>query len=131
VQYSVFVRNSKLNAIEQAIGSGATLKLMSGQLPDSCTSQETGFALATVPLPNDFMERALNGQVDKAGNWGTNRASSPGIPAYFRIYDRDGVCHIQGSVGVTPLKDMQLTTMTIGSDQPFTVERFTIRDNNG
>jgi len=131
VQYSVVIRNEKLNAIVHAIGSGATLALMSGQLPDSCSSQETGFALATIALPPDFMKPASNGQVEKAGNWGTGRGSSPGVPAYFRIYDRDGVCHIQGNVGMTALKEMQITTMAIGSQQPFVVERFTIRDKNG
>jgi len=131
MQYSVAVRNAKLNVIEQEIGANASLKLMSGQLPDNCSSRETGFALATLELPPDFLQQASQGQIEKAGSWGPTRGSAPGVPAYFRIYDADGICHIQGTVGLTERHDMQLTKMTIGSDQPFTVERFTIRDNNG
>ena len=44
-QFSVTVRNARLNAIESAIGVSAILKLFTGPPPVGCAASDTGTEL--------------------------------------------------------------------------------------
>jgi len=107
------------------------LRIRTGKPPLKCSSFEVGQILAELKLPSDWMESAIDGQVDMAGTWKDNRAQLTGFPGHFRIYDADGICHIQGTVGMSEHSDMQINEGMLSAGQSFEVQRFTIRDNNG
>jgi hypothetical protein len=130
VQYSDLVRNAKLDAIEQEIGTAPVLRLWGGDMPDRCRDQDEGRLLVTIRLPANWMEIARGGVKDKAGEWSTPRAENSGVATYFRIYDSQGICHVQGTVGIVEEVDMRVTIQDVAVGQPVMVERFTIVDGN-
>ncbi len=131
MQYSVAVRNAKLDAIEAQIGSSAILKIWSGLKPASCALSDSGVALAIVALPADWMAAAVSGSKSMLGTWEDTSADATGTAGHFRIYDSGGtICGIQGSVG-TSSADMIVDSVNFTMGQPFTVTSFTITENNG
>lgn len=121
-QYSVGVRNAKLDAVETTIGTSAVLKIFSGAEPANCAAADPSGLLATITLPSDWMSAAAAGVKDKLGAW-TAAASGTGTAASFRIYDSGVVtCHIQGNVTATGGGgDMTLDNTNIASGQTVTV----------
>ncbi len=131
LQYSVTVRNAKLDAIEAAIGASAVLKIRTGALPANVAAADSGSVLATVALPSDWMAVAASGSKGKSGTWGDTSADADGTAAHFRVYASDGAtAHIQGTVG-TAAADMIVNSASFHTGQPFVVNSFTITDNNG
>jgi hypothetical protein len=126
LQYSVDVRNAKLNAIETQIGPSPVMGIWTDEKPAMCSSPETGFMLARLALPDDWMEAAVNGVKSMSGEW-RDIAQASGVPGYFRIYSMDGRCKIQGSIGYEMVLDK--TSLQVG--QVFIVESFALKDNNG
>lgn len=121
-QYSVGVRNARLDTIESTIGTAAVLKIFSGAEPANCAAADPAGLLCTITLPSDWMSAAASGVKDKIGTW-SNAASGTGTAATFRIYD-SGVttCHIQGNVTATGGGgDMTLDNVSIASGQTVTV----------
>ena len=102
LQYSVAVRNAKLDAVETAIGASAILKFRTGAPPANCAAADSGTVLATLNLPADWMAAAASGQKAKAGTWQDASADAAGTVGHYRIYATDGVtCHEQGTVTAT------------------------------
>jgi hypothetical protein len=102
LQYSVAVRNARLDAVETAIGVSAILKFRSGAAPANCAAADSGTVLATLNLPSDWMAAAASGQKAKSGTWEDLSADAAGTVGHYRIYASDGVtCHEQGSVTAT------------------------------
>jgi hypothetical protein len=130
MQYSVGVRNAKLDAIETHIGAIPTLKVFDGAKPADCAAADVGTVLSTIALPADWMADAANGSKAKSGLWQDVTADGTGTAAYFRIYKADGTCAIQGSCALA-LADMILDSVQFTAGQTFTVVTFTINDNNG
>lgn len=130
MQYAVEVRNAKLDAIEQEIGSSPVLRILSGRMPMSCGSQEEGVVLAQVNLPPDWMSAADDGMKSMKGTWRTQSAAAGGTPTHFRIY-ASGRCKIQGTAGKREDSEMRLNRDVLAAGQVFEVEQFTIVDNNG
>lgn len=132
LQYSVTVRNAKLDAVETAIGTLAVLKLRTGAAPANCAAADTGTVLATLSLPSDWMAAASAGTKAKSGTWQDTAADATGTAAHFRVYASDGVtCHIQGTVTATGGGgDMTLDDVTIDSGQQVTVSTFTLTAGN-
>jgi hypothetical protein len=131
LQYSMTVRNAKLDAVETAVGSSAVLKIRTGPPPANVAAADSGSVLATVSLPADWMDAASGGTKSKAGTWEDTSADADGTAAHFRIYASDGVtAHIQGTVG-TSGADMIVNTVSFNTGQAFTVDTFAIADNNG
>lgn len=131
MQYSVLVRNAKLDAIETAIGPDAILKVWSGGKPATCALADSGVALAIVQLPSDWMNAAASGSKSMAGTWQDISAEANGTAGYFRIYDSGGtICGIQGTVGISAA-DMIIDSINFTAGQPFSVTSFTLNDNNG
>ena len=130
LQYSVSVRNAKLDAIESTIGTSAILKIRSGSAPANCAASDTGTVLATLNLPSDWMAAASSGSKAKSGTWQDTSADASGTAAHFRVYDSGGAtCHIQGTVG-TSGTDMTVDNTSFAAGQSFTINTFTITDNN-
>jgi hypothetical protein len=130
LQYSVTVRNAKLDAVETAIGASAVLKIRSGSVPANCAAADSGTVLATINLPSDWMDAATGGTKSKAGTWTDASADASGTAAHFRLYASDGTtCHAQGTVG-TSATDMIVDSVSFTSGQSFTVTAFTLTAGN-
>lgn len=130
LQYSVTVRNAKLDAVETAIGASAVLKIRSGTEPANCAAADAGTVLATINLPSDWMDAATGGTKSKAGTWTDASADATGTAGHFRLYASDGTtCHAQGTVG-TSGTDMIVDNTSFASGQSFTVTAFTLTAGN-
>jgi hypothetical protein len=124
-QYSVIVRNAKLDQIETTIGTSAVLKIFSGAEPANCAAADPSGLLATITLPSDWMNAASSGSKTKLGTWSV-AASGTGTAASWRIYDSGLVaCHIQGNT-----TDMTFDNTNIASGQTITVNTFTLTAGN-
>jgi len=98
LKYSTTVNNACLNAIEDAIGPSAIMKLRTGPAPANLASADSGTVLATIALPANWMADAAAGSKAKSGTWSTT-ASAGGWGGHYRIYAADGVTpHIQDLV---------------------------------
>lgn len=130
LQFSVSVRNSRLDAVETVVGVSAILKIRSGSVPASCAAADSGTVLATLPLPADWMGAAASGSKSMSGTWQDPVADASGTAAHFRIYDSGGtVCGIQGTCG-TSAADMILDSVTFTAGQLFTITSFVLQDGN-
>lgn len=131
MQFSVSVRNARLDAIETTISTTAHLKLYTGTPPADCATAASGSLLADITLPSDYLANASSGSKAKAGTW-SGTASGAGTAGYFRITDSAGTtCHIQGTVTATGGGgDMTLDNAVIANGQTITVNSFSITDAN-
>ena len=132
IQFSVGVRNARLDAIETTIGTSAVLKIRSGTVPATVATADAGTALATLTLPSDWMAAASAGAKAKSGTWEDTSADATGTAAHFRVYASDGTtAHIQGTVTITGGGgDMTVDSVSFTSGQAFTVTGFTLTDGN-
>lgn len=132
IQFSVAVRNARLDAIETAIGASAILRIRSGAVPANCAAADSGTILAEITLPANWMNDAASGQKTLAGSWQDASANNTGTAAHFRIYDSGGVnCHLQGTVtGTAGGGDMEVDNTSFNAGQQFTVTSFTLTDGN-
>lgn len=130
IQYSVAVRNAKLDAVETAIGVSAVLKIYTGAVPANVAAARTGTVLATVNLPSDWMAAASSGTKAKSGTWQDTSADNSGTAGYFTIFASDGTtAHIQGTCGLTGA-DMNMDSVTFTAGQQFTITTFQINAGN-
>lgn len=111
LQYSVAVRNAKLDQVEVIIGASAILKIRTGAPPATCATADSGTVLATLNLPSDWMSAAAAGAKAKLGTWEDLSADAAGTAGHFRLYATDGTtCGAQGTVTVVvPLTTNALT----------------------
>ena len=132
IQFSVSVRNARLDAIETAIGTSAVLKIRTGSVPATCATADSGTVLSTVNLPSDWLAAASSGSKALSGTWQDSSADATGTAAHFRLYASDGTtCHVQGTVTITDGGgNMTVDNTSFASGQTFTVTSFTITDGN-
>jgi hypothetical protein len=132
LQYSVAVRNAKLDAVETTVGTSAVLKIRTGAAPANVATADSGTVLATLSLPSDWMAAASSGTKALSGSWADASADATGTAAHFRIYASDGTtAHIQGTVTATGGGgDMTLDNTSIASGQSVTVTSFTLTAGN-
>jgi hypothetical protein len=132
LQYSVAVRNAKLDAVESTTGTAALLRIRTGAPPAACVTADSGTVLATVNLPSDWMNAASSGTKTLLGTWQDASADAAGTAAHFRIYDTAGTtCHIQGTVTATGGGgDMTVDNAVFAAGQSFTVTTFTLTAGN-
>lgn len=132
VQFSVAVRNARLDAVETAVGASAVLRIRSGSVPANCAAADTGTVLATLNLPSDWMAAASSGSKALSGTWSDTSADATGTAAHFRVYASDGTtAHIQGTITATGGGgDMTLDSVSITAGQTVTVTSFTLTDGN-
>ena len=128
LQFSTPIRNGWLNLIESTIGPSAILEFRTGGPPSSCAAAATGSLLATINLPADWMNDAVNGVVTFRGTWQDASIDATGTPGHFRIYDQTGtVCGMQGTCTVAGGGgDMTINEVPITITNPITVVTFTI-----
>lgn len=132
LQFSVAVRNARLDVVESTIGTSAVLKIRSGSVPATCATADAGTVLATAALPSDWMAAASAGSKAKSGTWEDTSADATGTAAHFRLYASDGTtCHAQGTVTATGGGgDMTVDNTSFASGQAFSVTSFTLTDGN-
>lgn len=132
IQFSVAVRNARLDAIETAIGTSPIMRIRTGAPPASCATADSGTVLATLNLPADWMASAAAGSKSMAGTWQDASADASGVAGHFRVYDSTGtVCHLQGTVTATGGGgDLQVDNVNFATGQQFTVTGFTLTDGN-
>jgi hypothetical protein len=132
IQLSVAVRNARLDAIENTVGTSAVLKIRTGSAPADCAAADSGTVLATINLPSDWMNAAASGQKTKLGTWQDASADATGTAQHFRLYASDGTtCHMQGTVTATGGGgDLTLDNTSIAAGQSVTITSFTLTDGN-
>lgn len=132
LQYSVAVRNARLDAVESTTGVSAILTIRTGAVPANCAAANSGTVLATVTLPSDWMAAASSGTKAKSGTWEDTAADNTGTAAHFRIHDSTGTtCHLQGTVTATGGGgDMTVDNVSFAAGQDFIVSTFTLTAGN-
>ena len=132
IQFSVAVRNARLDSIETTVGTSAVLRIRTGAAPATCATADSGTVLATVNCPTDWLAAASGGTKSITGTWQDLSADNTGTAAHFRLYDSAGTtCHLQGTVTATGGGgDMEVTSTSFTAGQSFTVNTFTLTDGN-
>lgn len=132
LQYSVAVRNARLDVVESTIGASAILRIRTGTVPASCAAADSGTVLASATLPSDWMAAASSGTKALSGSWTDSSADATGTAGHFRLYASDGTtCHAQGTVTATGGGgDMTVDNTSFASGQSFTVTSFTLTAGN-
>lgn len=132
LQFSVAVRNARLDAIESTIGTSAVLKIRTGAPPATCATADSGTVLASVTCPSDWLAAASSGAKALSGSWVDSSADASGTAGHFRLYASDGTtCHAQGTVTATGGGgEMTVETVTFVATQSFSVTTFTLTDGN-
>lgn len=132
MQYSVAVRNARLDVVETTIGMTPILQIRSGAPPVNCATADSGTVLATVNLPSDWMTAASGGTKSKSGTWQDLSADAAGVAGHFRIKDSTGTTtHTQGTCTITGGGgDMILDNTNFAVGQVFTVVNFTLTAGN-
>jgi hypothetical protein len=130
LQYSVTVRNAKLDVVESTISTSPTLELRTGSPPANCAGADSGAVVATMTLPSDWMAAASGGTKGIAGTWQDASADAAGTVGHFRI-KVGATCHIQGTVTITGSGgDMTLDNNVVASGQQVTITSFTLTAGN-
>jgi hypothetical protein len=127
LQYSVAVRNAKLDAVETTIGTSPILTIRTGAPPANCAAANSGTVLATITLPSDWMAAASGGTKAMSGTWQDASADNTGTAAHFRIHDSTGTtCHEQGTITLTAGGgDMTVDNTSLVAAQQFNVTGYT------
>lgn len=131
-QYSVAVRNAKLDAFQSTVGSSAILKFYSGTIPASCSVAASGTVLATLNLPSSWMSAASNGTKAMSGTWEDSSCDATGTISYARIFDSTSTtCHWQGTVTITGGGgDLTVDNLSVNTGQDIVVNSFTVTAGN-
>jgi hypothetical protein len=132
LQYSISVRNARLDVVEATIGLGPILRMRTGAPPANCGAADSGTILAECVLPSDWMQAASAGAKGKNGTWEDLSANATGTAGHFRIYDPAGTtCHMQGTVSINGGGgDMTVDNTSFATGQAFTVTSFTLTAGN-
>ncbi len=132
LQYSVAVRNAKLDAVETTTGTSAIMEIRTGSPPANCAAANSGTVLATLTLPSDWMAAASSGSKAKSGTWQDASADNTGTAGHWRLFASDGTtCGAQGTVTATGGGgDMTVDSTSFTAGQSFTVTTFTLTAGN-
>lgn len=135
-QFSVAVRNARLDAIEQAIGASPKLRLYSGDQPANCAAARTGVVVVEFALSTDWMAQAANGSKGFSGTLSGVGAAAAGDGTdigHFAIMDSAGItCHHQGKVGITgdATADLTVDNLSLAQGQAISITGFALTDGN-
>ena len=130
IQFSVGVRNARLDAIETTVGTTPTLELRTGAAPATCATADSGTVCATMTLPSDWMAAASAGAKALSGTWQDTSADAAGTVAHFRI-KQGATCHLQGTVTISGGGgDLTLDNNVLALGQSVSITSFTLTDGN-
>lgn len=132
VQFSVAVRNARLDAIETTIAASPKLHIYTGSAPASCATAASGTKIVEMTLPADFYGAAASGQKALSGTWQGTGIGGGGVAGHYRIYDSTNTtCHEQGTVTATGGGgDLTLDNTSVANGQTVTITSMTKTDGN-
>ncbi len=126
VQYSVAVRNARLDAVETVIGTSPILRIRTGAPPANCAAARSGTVLATLNLPSDWMAAASGGTKALSGTWQDLSADATGTAGHYEIMDSTGTTSMNRTVTATGGGgDMTVDNTSFAAGQQFTVTAYT------
>lgn len=130
-QFSVSLRNARLDTYETHIGVSPRLRIWTGAVPANCAAANSGTELANIAVPSDYLTAASAGSKTLLGSWAAAGLAA-GTAGHFRVYDTGGtVCHDQGTVTLTGGGgDMTIDNTSIAVSQVVTVTSFTLNEGN-
>jgi hypothetical protein len=128
VKYSDKIRNAQLQAVADALGPAATMKLYTGDVPSSCDAANPSGEIAELELPRRPFRVPDGGKLMISETWsGFSHASETSTAKSFRIFDYLGECHIQGTISkIGEDGDLQLDTDKVKPGQKIAVGAFTV-----
>lgn len=130
IAYSTAVRNSRLNAVRDAIDGGAgagLLRIYNATRPATCGTATT--LLAELTFSDPCSAGASSGSLTMSSITAASSANATGTAAWFRAVDSTGTCVIDGDVG-TSGSDLNLNSVSISSGQQVSVTSFVITAGN-
>ena len=132
LQYSVALRNARLDQIETTVGTSPLLQIRSGTQPADCAAADAGTLLAEMTLPSDWMNAASGGTKTLLGSWTDSSANAGGTAAHFRLKNSAGsATHMQGTVTLTAGGgQVTLDNTNITAGQAVSITSFTITGSN-
>lgn len=133
VQFSVLVRDARLNAIETTVGAAPILRLRTGAQPANCAAADSGTVVISYTLPSDWAAAASNGSKAFNGNpVSTGAASAQGTLGHYRLYAADGTtCHKQGSITATGGGgDLTVDNVSVNNGQTVQITTWSLTDGN-
>jgi hypothetical protein len=98
MRYCEKIRNRQLEAIVDALGPAATLRLFSGSVPADCEAPNPTGELAEVELPRRPFKMPLGGVMEISDGPWLGEAHDTGTAKSFRIQNYFGETLVQGSV---------------------------------
>lgn len=119
-------------------GVAGVIKIFTGSMPATCETADSGTRLATLtlsttafPASTDPGSTGLATATANAITSDTNAAAT-GTAGYFRAYDKNAVCIVQGTVG-TSSADMILNTTSISAGATVAITSWvvTLPDGSG
>lgn len=117
VQWSVALRNARLEAWETTIGTTPYIRVYTGSAPANCAAAATGTLLWEKQLASDWSANASSGSKSIGSLPLAANCVAGGNPGHYRIYASDGTtCHEQGTVATSGSPDMTVdqTTVSLG-----------------
>lgn len=127
LQFSVELRNARLEAIETTMGTAPRLRLYAGAPPANTAAAAAGAHLAEFVLGSDWAAAAANGTKSLNALPLETTAAVAGTIGHYRFWN-SGVtlCHEQGTVTATGGGgDMTVDNPTVAVNQTIRITSFT------
>ena len=129
LQCSVPVKNRRLDAISEVVGPDPKIRIFTEPFPPNVTDLPAGSLLVEINLPEEWSNAAADGEKSLRGMPIFGFAQESGKANYFRIYDAEDVCHVQGTVSLSgQTGDLLLSAVDLVKGQQVLIESFVIVD---
>ena len=125
--YSTTLRNSQLDAVSTAVGTGGLIRIYDGTRPASGGTATT--LLAELTVAGAFAPAAAAGVLTVNAVTQDSSANATGTATWFRVTTSAGTFVIDGNVS-TSGSDMNLNTTSIVATGPVSITSFTITRGN-
>lgn len=98
MQFGTTARNNMIDTFVSHVGTSPKLRFMTGAMPATPATSQTGTQLFELSLPSTWLNAASSGQATKAGTWSGTSAAT-GTIGYARLLDSGAsTVHWQGTV---------------------------------
>lgn len=98
MQFGTTARNNMIDTFVSHVGASAKLRFMTGSMPATPATSQTGTQLFELSLPSTWLNAASGGQATKAGTW-SGTAAATGTIGYARLLNSGATTvHWQGTV---------------------------------
>lgn len=128
MKISTAVRNSMMNGLATLADAGsaaAFIRVRTGSAPTNVSDADSGTLLATCTMSDPSFGSSSAGTITANAIAADSSVDNTGTAGYFRMYDSDATCILQGSVG-TSATDMVVNSTAFVSGGTFTVTSLTV-----